>query len=121
MRLAKKAVTSGLSPPELAEEVQKARAQGSPGARGGRPCPPAFVKGLHRLGKAIELVVSEAVGEGTFASYCPAKARALLETLEGQMEVLAELKGRVLAAAAVFEVGEGGDGEDAGDEAGDEA
>ena len=93
------------------------RAQGSPGARGGRPCPPAFVKGLHRLGKAIELVVSEAVGEeGTFASYSPAKALALLGTLDGQMEALAELRGRVLAEATACEGGEGM-GEGAGDKA----
>ena len=105
VRLAKKAVEKHLTSRDFAKEVKKARAKETEGARAGRPPLPAFVKGLNRLKKAIELATSEDVSDGTFATYSPEKARKLVGDLNGQIAALEALKAKVLAAAEDFEAG----------------
>lgn len=105
VRLAARAVEEQLTSREFAAEVKRARAQENPGARGGRrrrPLP-AFVKGMTRLRRAIELATSEVVSHETFDSYSPGKARLLMEELEGQTAALEALKERVLRGAAAAE------------------
>jgi len=98
--LATRAVEEQLTSREFAAEVKRARALENPGARGGRPPLPAFVKGMTRLRRAIELATSEVVSHETFDSYSPGQARQLMEELDGQITALEALKERVLRAAA---------------------
>jgi hypothetical protein len=107
VRLAKKAVEKQLTSRDFAEEVKRARAKEADGPRAGRPPLPAFVKGLSRLRKVIEFATSEELGEATFATYSPARARVLVGELDGQITALAQLKAKVLAAAALFEAAAG--------------
>jgi len=99
--LARKAVEKGMSSRELADAIKKARKGKSTGA--GRPPLPAFVKGLTRMAKAIELATSEAVDATTFATYSPEKARELVSGLDQQIEALQKLRDQVLASADSFE------------------
>ncbi|MFH1467649.1 MAG: hypothetical protein ABIO70_24905 [Pseudomonadota bacterium] len=101
LALARKAVREGMSSRELAAAIKKARKGQGTGA--GRPALPAFVKGLTRLTKAIELATSEAVDTATFATYSPQKARALVAGLDQQLQTLQALRERVLASAEAFE------------------
>lgn len=99
--LARKAVEKGMSSRELADAIKKARR--GKGTSAGRPPLPAFVKGLTRITKAVELATSEAVDATTFAKYSPEKARALVAELDQQLGELQKLKEQVLASINSFE------------------
>lgn len=99
VNLARKAVEKELTTQSLAIEVNKLkeRARGN-GAKVGRPNLPAFAKAFGKLKEIHELAASETISTDVVASYCPAKAKALLRHLECSIDELQATANRVREA-----------------------
>ena len=93
--LAEKAVEKGLSKRDLEKEVAKVREKEKGDSRAGRPPLPAFVKGLTRLKKAVDLAVSDEIGDDVFDHFKIEDAKELMGQLDEQIVQLTALKQRV--------------------------
>jgi len=94
-RLARRAVDKGLSVPALRAEVQKALGKLKGKSRAGRPPLPGFIKGIHKLVKAIDVVESVELNENDLERYSPTDAKKLLIDLESQVKALDAYRQRV--------------------------
>ena len=91
--LATKAVQGNWTRSKLEDEIRKNRAkEGKAGSSPGRPPLQAFVRGLSRLGKAIDMAEAEAITPEVFATYSPKKAKEALAGLKDDIERLRELE-----------------------------
>lgn len=99
-KLALRAVRSGLSKRELAQEVKAARRR--PGlARPGRPVLPETVKRLNQMRRSVNALLEMKASALDFDDYSPRKARELITELMSELEevseVLAQLHEKVRA------------------------
>ncbi|TVQ96392.1 MAG: hypothetical protein EA398_15995 [Deltaproteobacteria bacterium] len=94
VELAERAVAERLSSRALAEVIRDARPRTS-GPRVGRPPLPAFVKGLTRLRRAVEVATAEPVDEAALQALPEEERAAMRAEFDAHIEALQALRARL--------------------------